>query len=107
MILAMIEELIDRNALKIALMNRSEDEVENVLNFILWKIRDVKAMNILIYVFDLMMNYYFIVANKSPKIKELFEKIQKEIQNEISFEEDLMGISKEIESITRIYKTLN
>ena len=106
-ILAMIEELIDRNALKIALMNRSEDEVENVLNFILWKIRDVKAMNILIYVFDLMMNYYFIVANKSPKIKELFEKIQKEIQNEISFEEDLMGISKEIESITRIYTTLN
>ena len=62
---------------------------------------------ILIYVFDLMMNYYFIVANKSPKIKELFEKIQKEIQNEISFEEDLMGISKEIESITRIYTTLN
>ena len=56
---------------------------------------------------NLMMNYYFIVANKSPKIKELFEKIQKEIQNEISFEEDLMGISKEIESITRIYKTLN
>ena len=103
----MIEELIDRNALKIALMNRSEDEVESVLNFILWKIRDVKAMNILIYVFDLMMNYYFIVANKSPKIKELFEKIQKEIQNEISFEEDLMGISKEIESITRIYTTLN
>ena len=107
MILAMFEELIDRNALKIALMNRSEEDVLLILKFILWKIRDVKAMSVLTYVYELMMKYYIIVSNKNKEVKEMFEKISKEVNEEIAFEEDLIQVNKDIESITRIYKSLN
>ena len=39
MIMSVFEELIDRNALKLALLNRSEEDLEQLLNFILWKIK--------------------------------------------------------------------
>ena len=53
------------------------------------------------------MKYYIIVSNKNKEVREMFEKISKEINEEIAFEEDLIQVNKDIESITRIYKSLN
>ena len=106
-ILGVFEELIDRNALKLALLKRSEEEVEIILEFILWKIREPKAMNILLYVFDLMVNYYILFSNKNEKINNLFNQIEEEINNEYQFEKDLLEIKDEIQTITQVYNTLN
>ena len=106
-ILGVFEELIDRNALKLALLKRSEEEVEIILEFILWKIREPKAMNILLYVFDLMVNYYILFSNKNDKINNLFNQIEEEINNEYQFEKDLLEIKDEIQTITQVYNTLN
>ena len=64
-------------------------------------------MSVLTYVYELMMKYYIIVSNKNKEVKEMFEKISKEVNEEIAFEEDLIQVNKDIESITRIYKSLN
>ncbi len=106
-ILGVFEELIDRNALKLALLKRSEDELEIILQFILWKIRDPKAMNILLNVFDLIVNYYILFSNKNEKINQLFNQIEKEINYEYEFEKNLLDIKDEIQTITQVYNTLN
>jgi hypothetical protein len=106
-IMSVFEELIDRNALKLALLNRSEDDLEILLNFILWKIRDPKTMNVLLYVFNLLIDYYKIAIGHNIKIDELFKKISEAISSEIQFETDLMGISREIDSINSINYLIN
>ena len=89
------------------MLKRSEEEVEIILEFILWKIREPKAMNILLYVFDLMVNYYILFSNKNEKINNLFNQIEEEINNEYQFEKDLLEIKDEIQKITKVYNTLN
>lgn len=39
-VLALMEELIIRNGLEIALSNRNEEELEDIVNFIIIKISD-------------------------------------------------------------------
>ena len=107
MILAVFEELIDRNALKIALMNRSEEELEVVLGFVLWKIRDVKTMAVAVYVFEIVVKYYMCVAKRNAKIKGMFDEIYKVISEEIRYEEELVAIKDEIDMVEKIYNTIN
>ncbi len=64
-------------------------------------------MNILLYVFDLMVNYYILFSNKNDKINNLFNQIEEEINNEYQFEKDLLKIKDEIQTITQVYNTLN
>jgi U3 small nucleolar RNA-associated protein 15 len=106
-IMSVIEELIDRNALKIALLNRSEEDLEILLNFIFWKIRDPKTMNVLLYVFNLLVDFYKIAIGHNSKINELFRKINEAIQQEIKFENDLREINNTIDSINSINYLLN
>lgn len=39
-ILGLLEELVERDALLIALANRDEDELTKVLDFLVWKLSD-------------------------------------------------------------------
>lgn len=105
--ITVIEELIDRNALKLALLNRSEEDLEILLNFILWKIRDAKTMNILIYVYNLIIDYYMATFGKNAKIDSLFLKINNAITEEIAFQMKLKEIGTNIHSIENTYELLN
>jgi U3 small nucleolar RNA-associated protein 15 len=106
-IMSVLEELIDRNALKLSLLNRSEEDLEILLNFILWKIRDPKTMNVLLYVFNLLVDYYKIAIGHNTKIDELFKKISSAVSAEIDFEKDLKEISSTIDSINSINYLIN
>jgi hypothetical protein len=103
MIISVFEELIDRNALKLALLNRSEEDLELLLNFILWKIRDPKTQNVLVHVFNLLIDYYMVAFGTNNKIDELFKKIYDAIKEEITYEQGLTEINETIESINNIY----
>ena len=106
-IMGVIEELINRNTLKMAILKRNEEDVILLLNFILLKIREPKIMNILIYIFDLMINYYIIFIEKNEEINKLFKAIEKEINNEIKFEKELFNIKDEINNIIEVYNNIN
>lgn len=100
--MSVIEELIDRNTLKLALLNRSEEDIELVLKFILWKIRDPKTMNTLLYVFNIVMDYYILTYGKSERIDKLFGQISEALKEEIYLEKSLLNISSKIDSINNI-----
>ncbi len=99
-----MEELIDRNALKIALLNRTEEDLEILLNFILWKIRDPKTMSIVIYVFNMIVDFYFIMYGKNQKIDNLFDKILESINEEVEFEKELKEIDSKIDTVINLNK---
>jgi hypothetical protein len=99
-----LEELIDRNALKIALLNRTEEDLEILLNFILWKIRDPKTMSIVIYVFNMIVDFYFIMYGKNQKIDNLFDKILESINEEVEFEKELKEIDSKIDTVINLNK---
>lgn len=101
-ILSLIEELIDRNVLKLALMNRNENGLMIILEFIKWKIRDPKATNILIYVFDLIIEFYLIIFSKSQSIQKLLYEISNIISEEIKMENQLTEINKKIDLLINI-----
>jgi hypothetical protein len=101
--MSVLEELIDRNALKLALLYRSEEDLEQLLNFILWKIRDPKTQNVLVHVFNLLVDYYMVAYGTNDKIDDLFRKIYDAIKEEIAYEQGLTEINDTIESINNIY----
>jgi hypothetical protein len=101
--MSVFEELIDRNALKLALLNRSEEDLEQLLNFIFWKIKDHKTQNILIHVFNLIVDYYMVAFGTNDKMDELFRKIYDAIKEEIAYEHGLTEVNETIESINNIY----
>ena len=47
-VIALIEELVHRNGLEIALANRSEADLVKVLEFIQWKVSDYRYQSVLI-----------------------------------------------------------
>ncbi len=102
--MTVLEELIDRNALKLALLNRSEEELEKLLQFVLWKLRDPKHMNTLIYVFNLLVDYYMAMYGKNEKIDTLFNQILELLSEEINFERQLLEIESQIETVNNLHK---
>jgi hypothetical protein len=102
--MSVIEELIDRNALKLALLNRSEEDLEKLLQFVLWKIREPKHMNTLIYVFNLLVDYYMPIYGKNEKLDGLFNQVFHELGEELEFEKELQEIDSQIETVNNLQK---
>jgi U3 small nucleolar RNA-associated protein 15 len=103
LVVSVIEELIDRNGLKIALLNRNEEDLILLLKFIQWKIRDPKVMNTLLYIFNLLIDYYMGMYGRNKEIDGLFKQILSDIQQEINQEKQLLEISSTIESMNNLY----
>jgi U3 small nucleolar RNA-associated protein 15 len=101
-ILSLLEELIDRNVLKLALMNRTEDDLILLLNFIKWKIRDPKAINILIYMLELIIEFYMVMLDRSVPVRKLFNEIHFIINEEIKMESELKEINNKIDLLINI-----
>ena len=101
--ITVLEELIDRNALKLALLNRSEEDLEILLKFVLWKIRDPKTQNILLYVFNLLTEYYMVMYGRNTKIDSLFNQILEALKEEIQFERKLKEIDEQIETVSNLH----
>jgi U3 small nucleolar RNA-associated protein 15 len=80
---SLIEELIHRSSLEIAISNRSEDELILLLDFLIWKISDYRFSDLLVEVAKITIDMYSCVIGHSQKVlakfRELYEKIEKEI----------------------------
>ncbi len=74
-VVALIEELIERGGLETALANRSESEVFTLFEFISWKITDYRYQNILIEVLRITLDMYSgVIGGFSQKIDALLFK---------------------------------
>ena len=54
----LLEELIQRDALELALTNRSPDELMKLVQFIQWKISDYRYQNVLVQVLRFLIDAY-------------------------------------------------
>lgn len=57
-VVALIEELVERGGLEIALAKRSEQELIQLLEFLYWKMLDHRYQNVLIEVFRITLDMY-------------------------------------------------
>ena len=83
-------------------MNRTEEDLVLLLNFIKWKLRDPKAINVLIYMLDLLLEFYMVILDKSAPIQGLFKEISNIINEEVKMENELLDINNKIDLLLNI-----
>lgn len=66
-VLTLIEELVERDALHIALSNRSEDEIVKLMDFLIWKLPDHRYANVLLEVARITLDMYSGVVGLSDR----------------------------------------
>jgi U3 small nucleolar RNA-associated protein 15 len=95
--LTLFEELVERGGLEIALANRSEEELEELIKFLLWKISDHKYQCILIEVARVLMDMYMgVFGGISKRIDEL---IMSELNGKVNKEIEIIKTLKEMKGM--------
>jgi len=76
-ILALIEELVARQGLHMALANRSEPELLILISFLTWKIADHRYSDVLVEVARILIDMYLGVMGMSSQVdKALFKDLK-------------------------------
>ena len=106
-VFSIIDELVDRNTLKLALFNEDQNSLIKILKLIKKKIHNPSKMNQIIYLMELINKFYGVFKGKNGEIDNLFNEIEKEINEEIQFEKDLIKFESDINSIIQVYENFN
>ena len=104
---SVIDELVDRNTLKLALFNEDQNSLINILKLIKGKLHNPSKLNQIIYLIDLINKYYGVFKGKNKEINDLFNEIEKEINNEINFEKEMIRLNFDIDAIIQAYQNIN
>ena len=106
-VFSIIDELVDRNTLKLALFNEDQNSLINILKLIKKKIHNPNKMNQIIYLMEIINKFYGVFKGKNEEINKLFNEIENEINEEIKFEKDMIKLDSDIESIIQAYENIN
>ena len=58
-VMSLLEEIIERDALELAVANRTPEELKLLMEFVLWKIQDHRYQQLLIPLAKLTLDMYF------------------------------------------------
>ena len=96
---SLFEELIQRSgALEIALANRSESELMQLLNFISWKINDYRYQEVLLQVLRFVIDMYSGVMGNSPQVDELLTMgLLRQVSDEVQIDQELLQLKGQID----------
>ena len=106
-VFSIIDELVDRNTLKLALFNEDQNSLIKILKLIKKKIHNPSKMNQIIYLMGIINKFYGVFKGKNDEINSLFKEIEKEINEEIQFEKEMIKIESDINSIIQTYENFN
>ena len=106
-VFSIIDELVDRNTLKLALFNEDQDSLINILKLIKDKIHNPSKMNQIIYLMELINKFYGVFKGKNEEINNLFNEIEKEINEEIKFEKEMIQLNSDIDAVIQTYQNIN
>ena len=106
-VFSIIDELVDRNTLKLALFNEDQNSLINILKLIKKKIHNPTKMNQIIYLMEIINKFYGVFKGKNEEINNLFNEIEKEINEEIKFEKDMIMLDSDINAIIQTYENIN
>ena len=106
-VFSIIDELVDRNTLKLALFNEDQNSLINILKLIKDKIHNPSKMNQIIYLMEIINKFYGVFKGKNEEINNLFNEIEMEINEEIKFEKELIQLNSDIDSAIQTYQNIN
>jgi len=88
-VVAVIEELVQRNGLRIALQGRDQHTLEPVVAFLVRQITSPPFAAVLIGVANLLLDMYAPVLGQSAAIDELFVKLRTTLEAEMRLQAEL------------------
>ena len=89
---ALIQELVQRDGLRIALSGRDDVTLEPILSFIVRHITDPRFGEMASQVAGVVIDIYTPVLGQSPTIDEMLGRIQTRIERELGFKKELMRL---------------
>ena len=102
-VLSLIEELVQRDGLFIAIANRSEPELIKLIDFIIWKLPDHRYSSVLLEVARITLDVYAGVVGLSEKVdKKLFVDLKSIVDDQNELTKGLLELSGQIDMITRV-----
>eukprot|EP01095_Lingulamoeba_sp_RSL-Kostka_P017661 TRINITY_DN932_c0_g1_i1.p1 TRINITY_DN932_c0_g1~~TRINITY_DN932_c0_g1_i1.p1 ORF type:complete len:612 (-),score=157.10 TRINITY_DN932_c0_g1_i1:71-1696(-) len=91
-IMSLIDELYQRNAVQIAISKRSSNELIPLLNFIVTYITHPRYTSTLIPLSHLILDTYSVILGQSNEIDLLFFKIQQKLHQEIKLQKNMFSL---------------
>ncbi len=76
-----------------ALSSRSEEELSELLKFLIWKVADHRFSNVLLEVTRITLDMYSGVFSLSPKIQSQLAELEKVISGQVELGEGLLELS--------------
>lgn len=99
MVVALCEELVERGGLHTALGQRSEDELCELLKFMIWKVTDHRYATVLADVCRITLDMYAGVAHMSRSVQTLLDELSEVVGKEIQISESLSELDGQIEML--------
>lgn len=96
---SLIEELIHRGALEIAIANRSEDELILLIDFLLWKISDYRFSDLLVEVAKITIDMYSCIIGHSQRVFAKFRELYEKIEKEISEQKQMLEVKSKLDTL--------
>ena len=82
--MTLIEELVERGGVQIALANRTEHELLDLIGFLTWKMADYRYSDVLLEIARILLDMYLGVLGLSPKVdKALFKDLKGAVEKQI------------------------
>jgi U3 small nucleolar RNA-associated protein 15 len=98
-IVSLMEELIQRSSLEIALSYRSEEELVMLLKFLIWKISDYRFADLLIEVAKITIDMYSCIIGHSTVILDTFKLLQSKISSEIDEQREIISVKSKLDTL--------
>ena len=98
-VVTVLEELLRRSGLTIALSDRDETTLEPLLAFTARYVSHPRYAKLILQVVHRMIDLYADVLGKSDAIDELFLKLQKQVKAEVAFQRQAMKVVGSLDGI--------
>ncbi|KAJ1560783.1 snoRNA-binding rRNA-processing protein [Nowakowskiella sp. JEL0078] len=98
-VIALIEELIHRDGLRIALGGRDDLSLEPLARFLVLHINNPRYSKLLVNVANLVLDMYWDVIGKSTIIDELFSKMRSNVDLELKAQKSLVEVLGMLETL--------
>lgn len=101
--IALLEELVERGALYTAIGSRSEEELEHLLKFLVWKVGDYRYAAVLLEVARITIDMYSAVLNQSQAIQGYLSQLLTAVRSQVDINEGLLELDGEIEMLKLVF----
>ena len=98
----LIQELLRRDGLRVALAGKDENELRNVVDFLFKHMKKTKYTRILLEVSIVLVEVYMPVINQSISYQQSFKKLALMLKTEINLLENLQILKSQMEMISNL-----